>query len=109
MVVPQIMTRSALSRIICSTLNSLSSVRSLILKLLKSKKRPNYNISKTLTESNKVFSYHLVDEFHFYAYTKSYWLQHVIYILEQELVIYNLLLKLFKEKAVNTNATNEDG
>jgi ankyrin repeat domain-containing protein 50 len=79
------------------------------LKLLKSRKRPNYDISKTLAESSKLFSYRLVGEFHFYAYAKSYWLQYVFCISEQELVMYNLLLRLFKGRAVNTNTTDEDG
>src|SRR5450432_491983 len=103
------MARSALSRIIYSTLDSSSSVQSLALKLLKSRKQPDYDISKTLAESSKLFSHRSVGEFHFYAYAKSYWLQHVFCISEQELVIYNLLLRLFKEKAENTNATDEDG
>jgi ankyrin repeat domain-containing protein 50 len=108
-VVPQIMTGSAPSRIIHSTLDSSSSVRSLALKLLKSRKQPDYDIGKTLAESSKLFSHHSVGEFPFYAYAKSYWLQHVFCISEQEPVMYNLLLRLFKGKAVNTNATDEDG
>jgi ankyrin repeat domain-containing protein 50 len=103
------MTRSVPFRIIRSTLDSLSNVQSLALKLLKSRKRPNYDIGKTLVESSKLFSRHSVDEYHFYAYIKSYWLQHVFYISEQEPVMYNLLFRLFKGKAVNMNAIDEDG
>jgi hypothetical protein len=109
MVVPQIMTGSAPFRIIRSTLDFLSSVRSLALKLLKSRKQPNYNISKTLAETNKLSNPRLVDEFHFFSYAKSYWLQHILCTSEQEPVIYDLLLRLFKGKAVNTNTTDEDG
>jgi ankyrin repeat domain-containing protein 50 len=108
-VVPQIMTGSAPSRIIRSTLDSSSSVQSLALKLLKSRKRPDYDIGKTLAESSKLFSHRLVGEFHFYAYAKSYWPQYVFCISEQEPIMYNLLLRLFEGKAVNTNATDEDG
>jgi ankyrin repeat domain-containing protein 50 len=97
-VVPPIMTGSAPSRIIRSTLGSSSSVRSLALKLLKSRTRPDYNISKTLAESSKLFSHCSVDEFRFYAYAKSYWLQHAFSISEQEPVMCNLLLRLFEGK-----------
>jgi hypothetical protein len=69
--VPQIMTGSAPSRIIHSTLDSSSSVQSLALHLLKFRKRPNYNIGKTLADSSKLFSHRSVDEFHFYAYCYS--------------------------------------
>jgi hypothetical protein len=71
-VVPQIITGSTPSRIIHSTLDSSSSVQSIILKLLKSRKWPDYDIGKTLAESSKLFSHRLVGEFHFYAYAKSY-------------------------------------
>src|ERR1700733_3582501 len=54
-VVPQIMTGSAPSRIIRSTIDSSSNVRSLALKLLKSRKQPNYDISKVLAGASKHF------------------------------------------------------
>ncbi|KFY95102.1 hypothetical protein V500_02953 [Pseudogymnoascus sp. VKM F-4518 (FW-2643)] len=71
--------------------------------------KPDFDIGKTLAETSKLFSSHLVDEFHFYSYAKAYWLQHVFCISEQEPVIYDLLCRLFKDNAVNTNATDEDG
>ncbi len=108
-VVPQIMTGSTPSTIIRSTLDSSSTVQRLALKLLKSKKRPDHDIGKTLAETRKLFSHRSVDEFHFYSYAKSYWLQHIICISKLKPVMYDLLITLFKRKAVNTNATNEDG
>ena len=108
-VVPQIMIGSAPSRIILSALDSSNSVRSLALKLLKSSKQPDYDIGKALAETSTLFSPRSVDEFHFYAYARFYWQQHIYCISEQEPVMYDLLLRLFKGKAVNTNATDEDG
>ena len=108
-VVPQIMTESAPSRIIRSTIDPSSTARSLALKLLKSRKQPNYNIGKILAGASKHFESRSVDEFHFYSYAKSYWLQHTRCISEQEPVMYGLLLNLFKGKAVDTNAIDEDG
>ncbi|KAI9861740.1 MAG: hypothetical protein M1813_005089 [Trichoglossum hirsutum] len=109
MVVPQIRAGSAPSRIIHSTLESSSGVRNLTLKLLKSRKQPNFDIGQTLAETSKLFNSRPVDEFHFFSYAKSYWLQHILCTSEQELVMYDLLLRLFKGNVVNTTATEEDG
>jgi ankyrin repeat protein len=108
-VVPQITIGSAPSRVILSTLGSSGSVRSLALRLLKAGKTPDYDISKTLAETSERFSARSVDEFHFYSYAKSYWLQHILCISEQELVMYDLWLGLFKGSVVDINATNGDG
>jgi hypothetical protein len=72
-VVPQIITGSAPSTIIRSTLDSSSTVRSLALKFLRSKKQPDHshNIAKTLAETSRLFSPRSVDEFYFYSYAKS--------------------------------------
>ncbi|KAI3328863.1 hypothetical protein HD806DRAFT_519243 [Xylariaceae sp. AK1471] len=109
MVVPQIMAGSAPARIIRSTLDSSKSVQSVALELLKSRKRVNYDIGKTLAEMRKLYTSRWKDEFHFFSYANSYWLQHVLYTSEQEPVMYDLLLRLCEGKLVNTNATNEDG
>ena len=82
-VFPQIVIGSAPSRIIQSTLDSSNRVRGLALKLLKSRKRPDYDIGKTLAETRTLFSPCSVDEFHFYSYVKLYWLQHIYCISEQ--------------------------
>ncbi|KIM96862.1 hypothetical protein OIDMADRAFT_68677, partial [Oidiodendron maius Zn] len=74
MVVPQVTTASMPSQIIHSTINSSSSVRSIALKLLKSRKQTDFNIGKTLAETSNLFSPRAVDEFHFYSYAKLYWL-----------------------------------
>jgi ankyrin repeat protein len=108
-VVPQIMTTSAPSQIIRSTLGLSSSVQSLALKVLKSRKQPDIDIRKTLAETSKPFGPRSVDEFHFYSYAKAYWLQHIFCISEQEPLIYDLLRKVFKDNVININATDEDG
>jgi hypothetical protein len=108
MVVPRITTASAPSQIIRSTLNSSSSVRNIALKLLKSRKQPDFDMGKTLAETSNLFNSRSMDEFHFYSYAKLYWQQHIIYISEPEPVMYDLLLKLFQGNAVNINATYGD-
>ncbi|OBT95296.2 hypothetical protein VE01_06606 [Pseudogymnoascus verrucosus] len=108
-VVQQIMTASAPSQIVRSTLDVPSSVQSLALKLLKSRKQPNFNIEKTLAETSKLVSPQLADEFHFHSYAKAYWLQHLFCISEQESLMYDLLRRLFKGNVVNTNEIDEEG
>ena len=108
-VVPQIMTGSAPSKIIRSTLDSSSSVRNLALKLLKSKGAPNYDVGQTLVEASKIFNSRPVDEFHFYSYAKSCWQQHILCKLELEPVINNLLFQLLKKRTVNTGVRNKCG
>ncbi|KAI9854299.1 MAG: hypothetical protein M1813_001292, partial [Trichoglossum hirsutum] len=108
-VVPQIGAGSVPSRIIRSTLESSSSVRNLTLKLLKSRKRPNFNIGPILAETNTLFNSRSVDEFHFFSYAKSYWLQHILCTSDQEPAMYDLLLRLFQGNIVNTDAVDEEG
>jgi ankyrin repeat protein len=108
-VVPQIMTRSVPSKVIRSTLDSSSSVQSLALKLLRSKRAPNYNVGQTLAEARKLFNDRLVDEFHFHSYAKSCWQQHIFYNLELEPVINGLLLRLLKNWAVDASIRDKCG
>ncbi|OCK75162.1 hypothetical protein K432DRAFT_467098, partial [Lepidopterella palustris CBS 459.81] len=107
-VAPQIRAGLMPSRIIYSTLDSSSTIRNLALKLLESRKRPRHDIGRTLADTSKSFSSRSINEFHFYSYAKSYWLQHIFYVSGQEPVIYNLLLRLFKGDVLNTNATAGD-
>jgi ankyrin repeat protein len=107
-VVPQIMTGSAPSKIIRSTLDS-GSVRNLALKLLKSKRAPNYDAGQILAEASKLFNSRSVDEFQFYSYAKSCWQQHILCTLELEPVINNLLLRLLKKRTIDTSVRNKCG
>ncbi|KAI9765967.1 MAG: hypothetical protein M1840_006974 [Geoglossum simile] len=109
MVVPQIRARSAPSRIIRSTLESSCSVRNLALKLLESRKQSDCDIGPTLAETSKLFNSRSVDEFHFFSYAKSYWLQHILCTSDQEPAMYDLMLRLFQGNIVNTNAIDKDG
>ncbi|KAH0551075.1 hypothetical protein GP486_007577, partial [Trichoglossum hirsutum] len=109
MVVPQIRAGSVPSRIIRSTLESSSSVRNLTLKLLRSRKQPSCDIGPTLAETSKLYNSRSVDEFHFFSYAKSYWLQHILCASDQEPAICDLLLRLFQGNVVNANAIDDDG
>ncbi|KAF2495910.1 hypothetical protein BU16DRAFT_360496 [Lophium mytilinum] len=109
MKVPQMNTALAPSSIIRSTQGPSSTVQSLALKYLKLRKHPDFDISKNLAEAGKSFQAHSVDAFFFYSYAKMYWIQHVQYFSEQELVVCDLLLKISKGKARQTIITNEEG
>jgi ankyrin repeat protein len=106
-VVPQIMTASAPSRIIRSTLDSSGNARSLALKFLHSRKQLNYDIGKALAGASKHFKPRSIDEFHFYSYAKSYWIHHTRYISVQKPVVYNLLVELLKGEVVDANTVDE--
>ncbi|KAF2179739.1 hypothetical protein K469DRAFT_741530 [Zopfia rhizophila CBS 207.26] len=80
LVAPQMPTGLVPSRIIHLTLDSSSSVQSLALMLLKSRKRPEYNISKTPAETSSPSSPRSVDKFPFHSYAKLYWQQHIFYV-----------------------------
>lgn len=96
----QIMTGSIPSRIIHSTLESTSNVRGLALKLLQSRKQPSFDIGKVLARETKHF------EPQFYTYAKTFWLQHIAYIPEAELLEHKLLAKLFQENSINIDLKN---
>ncbi|RDW75101.1 hypothetical protein BP6252_06243 [Coleophoma cylindrospora] len=105
---PQIMTESVPSGIIRSTLGSSLVVRSLALKLLRSK-TPNYDIGQTLIESRRLFNDRLVNDFYFYSYAKSCWQEHMLCTLELEPKISSLLLRLLKNGAVDASTRDDHG
>ena len=108
-ILPQILSGSAPSRIIRSTIGSSGGVRDLALKLLKSRKLPDFDISRALADTSNFHTPRLVDEFHFFVYAKSYWLQHISCISEQEPIMYRLLLGLLRGNVISANAIVEDG
>ncbi|KAK3940766.1 hypothetical protein QBC46DRAFT_341278 [Diplogelasinospora grovesii] len=104
-VVPQIPAEAAPSKIVRSMDTGI--VRSLALKLLQSRKQPNHDIGKVLADASKHFKSPSVDQFQFYSYAKSYWLEHVLYISDNKPAIYNLLRKLRGREIINTNLTDD--
>ncbi|RYP73128.1 hypothetical protein DL771_003764 [Monosporascus sp. 5C6A] len=107
-VVPQILTKAAPSRIIRS-IDAPSIVRSHALRLLQSRRQSNYDIGKVLADASKLVKSPSVDQFQFYSYAKSYWLQHTLCMSELEPVIYNLLLKLLKREIVDMSTRDSEG
>ena len=71
------------------------------LKHLKSVKRPDFNIGKTIADARGLYTTHLVDDLHFHSYAKSYCLEHILCASNQEPIMYRLLIRLLKGNAVN--------
>ena len=99
--------RSAPSTIIRSALDSSTTVRGLALRLLKSRRQPDFDIGKTLAEASNLVKTPSVGDFHFYAYAKSYWFHHISSSPRQE--CYELLREVLDNGTADANATNNGG
>ncbi|EKG09441.1 hypothetical protein MPH_13518 [Macrophomina phaseolina MS6] len=106
--VPQVMIQSAPSSVIRATMASSSTIPTLAMKLLKSRKQPDFDIGKTLAEARKAFQPGSVEEFRFYSYAKAYWLNHIFYVSGQDITIFNLSIKLIKTRVLEVNMAAKD-
>lgn len=108
-VIPQIMTGSVPSKIIRTTLDSSRNARNLALKLLRSDRAPNHDISRTIA-CTKFSNSRPLRTFHFYSYAKSWWFQHILGMSEHELepVMYSMSLKLAQGNAAGVTLEGED-
>ncbi|KAH8728455.1 hypothetical protein GQ44DRAFT_675817, partial [Phaeosphaeriaceae sp. PMI808] len=106
--VPPVMIQSAQSSMIHAAIGSSSTVRGFALKLLKSRKRPDFDISKVLAGARKPFQLRPADEFRFYSYAISYWLHHIFYVSGQEMAMYNLSVRLIETDLLEANTTARD-
>jgi hypothetical protein len=106
--VPQIHATSAPYEIIRSTLGSITGSQNIALKLLRSRKLPDFEMGKTLMEACGRGTSHLPNEFHFVKYAELNWLPHVLSVPSLETVIQDLLVKLlFQGKAKDADADSE--
>jgi ankyrin repeat protein len=86
--------QSAPSSVIRATIGSSSTVQNVALKLLRSRKRPDFDISKTLAEARKPFQSKTEEEFCFYSYARAHWLDHIFYISGQLGTMHGLSVRL---------------
>lgn len=105
--VPPIAAGSASTRIICSTLESSTRAQSLALKLLKSKKQPDLDMSRILAEARRPFRSRWEHDFEFLSYAKLYWLHNIFYVTGEDRVIYGLLLTLIRKGVLNADSIFE--
>ena len=106
----QVMKESPMPKIVHSALGSSGTVSNLALRLLKSRKQPDFDMNKVLRETREeAFGTSSTHQQHFRSYTRLYWVQHILDLSELDPVMYRLLLRLCKGKEVDANATDDFG
>jgi Cdc6-like AAA superfamily ATPase len=106
--VHSVMAQSAPSRVMHATMGSSSTALNMAMKLLKSRKQPNFDISKTIAAVRKTFQLGSVEEFHFYSYAKLYWVKHIESLSKQTSIIDKLLPSILKGKTTGISVSNDD-
>ncbi|KAI9683533.1 MAG: hypothetical protein M1822_006073 [Bathelium mastoideum] len=107
-VVPKVDVGAVPSRIIESTQNSLTR-RKMALKVLQSRKLPNFDISRIVAETTQFSDSGAVDDLPFYNYAKLYCLDHVLRVPELDPAEYRLLVRLFRENLIDTDSAFRGG
>src|ERR1700733_8272643 len=97
---------SAPSQIIQSTIDS-SRGRNIALKLLKSRKMPNFDIGKAVADASSRYDTRSVGRFHFQDYAKSFCMQHILCVSKLEPSFIKLSLRLVGKNVINPNAAIE--
>ncbi|KAJ5096594.1 hypothetical protein N7456_007315 [Penicillium angulare] len=100
---------SAPSNIINSTFSSSNSIRSLAVKLLRSKTESDFDLGKALGQVQRSSAQDRYDDFCFHAYAKSHWYIHMLYITAPPNKIDRLLLKLAQSDHAVLNSIDETG
>ncbi|KAL9074784.1 MAG: hypothetical protein Q9157_004274 [Trypethelium eluteriae] len=106
--IPQMQLASASSRIVAATLQSSSNRRALALKFLKSKRVPELDVRKTLASLKYANTRQSIDNFQFYAYAKSFFLEHILTISEKMSIKYKLVVKAVRERSIDGPKTSEN-
>ncbi|CAG7972580.1 unnamed protein product [Penicillium salamii] len=107
-VIPQIKAGSLPSEVISSTFKSSSSVRSMAIKLLRSRKASDFDIGK-IVSTTKPHKNDSEGHFCFFEYASSSWLYHVIHAFDLPENIDGLLVRLLdRSSTINLNTTDKD-
>ncbi|KAJ5288209.1 hypothetical protein N7478_003895 [Penicillium angulare] len=100
---------SAPSNIINSTFSSSSSIRTLAVKLLRSKTESDFDLGKVLGQVQRSPQQNTHDDFCFHAYAKSHWHIHMIYMSSPPKKIDRLLFTLAQSDHAVLNSVDETG
>ncbi|KAK3378979.1 nacht domain-containing protein [Lasiosphaeria ovina] len=84
-------------------------VQSLALRLLRSRKQPNFDMGSILADASNRRRPPSVDQFHFYSYARSHLLRHIWYISAHKPAILHLLSRLVQRKIVDVDARDDEG
>lgn len=105
---PPVKIQSAPSNVVRATIGSSSTVQNLALKLLRSRKQPDFDISKTLAEAREPFRSKTVEEFRFYSYARAHWLHHISYVSGQLKTMHDLSVRLINQSVPQSDAIAKD-
>ncbi|KAF1937227.1 hypothetical protein EJ02DRAFT_477532, partial [Clathrospora elynae] len=100
--------QSAPSRIVHATLGSSSTTRHLAMKLLRSRRQPAFDMSKTVAEARSSFRPKPKNGFMFYIYAKSYLQDHILYVSGQKAEILRLSSKLIQSRMLEISQVSND-
>ncbi|KAF2260089.1 ankyrin [Lojkania enalia] len=103
--IPEIIVCSAPSTIVRSISGPISGVQNIALKLLRSRKQPNFDMTKTLVETLPASQ---SQNHHFYVYAVAHWLHHILYVSGKDKTIYNLLERLLEGDVLITKVSVDD-
>jgi ankyrin repeat protein len=98
-----IVAQSAPSRIVKATVGSSSTACQLAIKLLGSRRQHAFDMSKVIAETRSSLNSKPEHQFRFYAYAKTYWQDHVLYVSGHEAAILKLTSKLIYSRASELN------
>jgi ankyrin repeat protein len=105
-VAPRIMAQATLSKAVRS-MEAPHAVRSIALKLLRSRREPKFDMGKILAAESKSFKSRPVSQFAFYNYARSYCLRHTLGISKEETSSYALLHRLLEKNALDLSDGDE--
>jgi len=91
-----------------NTMGGSSSARQLAKKLLKSRKQPAFDLSKTVAEARGHSYSEPQDGFKFLSYAKANWQNHVPYVSSQADDLYALAARLIRNRFSELETTNAD-
>jgi hypothetical protein len=103
-----IVAQSAPSKIVQATIGSSSTAHQLAIKFLKSRRQHAFDMSNVIAETRSSFYSKPKHEFRFYAYAKTYWQDHVLFVSGGEAAIFKLTSKLIYSQAYELNKVDKD-
>jgi ankyrin repeat protein len=89
-----IIAQSAPSKIVQATTESSTITRHIAMKLLRSRRQPAFDMSKTVAEARSFLKPKPENPFRFYTYARAYWEDHVLYVSGHKEAIFKLSAKL---------------
>lgn len=106
----QVMCQSQLPDIVHSVLGSSSTVSNLAVHLLKSRKRPEIDMNKVVRGTRaEDLGTDSINQHHFRSYARLYWVQHIMDLSDPDVLMYRLLLRLFRGIEVDVTASDSSG